>query len=88
MPPLLGNCPQKNVVYRATVKNNRSVKQYIGAMEGTIKQRIYNYKLSFTNRNYSTNTSLSTHIWHLKDMNILPTITRKILKIAPAYSKT
>ena len=63
---LQGNCLLKNIVYRATVKTNCSVKQYIDAMEGTIKQRIYNHKLCFTNRNYSTNTSLSTHMWHLK----------------------
>ena len=48
-------------MYRATVKTNNSVKQYIGATEGTIKQGIYNPKLSFTNRNYSINTSLFIH---------------------------
>ena len=82
--PLLGNCLQKNVVYIATAKTNSSVKQYIGATEDTIKQRIYKHKLSFTHRNYWTNISLSTHNWHLKDMNILPTTTREILKLAPA----
>ena len=59
---LLGNCLQKNVVYRDTVKSNSSVKQYISATEGTIKQRIHNLKLFFTNRNYLTNISLSTHM--------------------------
>ena len=81
--PLQGNCQQKkkkNAVYRVTVKTNYSVKQYIGATEGTLKQ------LSFS-KSYLTNTSLSTHIWHLKDMNVKPTITREIQKFAPAYSK-
>ena len=72
--PLQGNCQQKKIVYRATVKSSNSLKQYIGAMEGTIKQRIYNHKLSVSNRNYLTNISLSTHIWNLKDMNISSTI--------------
>ena len=49
--PLPGNCLQKNVMYKVTVKTNSSVKQHIGAMEGTIKQRIYNHKLSFTYKN-------------------------------------
>ena len=80
--PLLGKCLYKNVVYKITVK------QYIGATEGTIKQRIYNHKLSLTNRNYSSNTSLSSYIWHLKDMSISPTITWEILKLATAYNKT
>ena len=62
-------------------------KKYIGITESTIKQRIYNHKLSFSNRNYSTDTCLSTHIWHQKDMNISPTITWEILKLAHVYSK-
>ena len=86
--PLLGKCLYKNIVYKATVKTNSSVKQYIGTTEGTIKQRIYNHKLSFTNKNYSSNTSLSSYIWHLKDLNISITITREILQLEPAYSKT
>ena len=51
---------KKNVVYRTTVKTGNSFKQYIDAMVETVKQRIYTYKLSFSYRNYSTNTS--THI--------------------------
>ena len=31
---------------------------------------MYYHKLSFTNRNYSTNTSLSTYIWHLKNKHL------------------
>ena len=85
--PLLGKCPNKNVIYKAIVKTNNSVKHYIGATEGTIKLRIYNHKHFFTKRNYSSNTSLSSYIWHLKDTNISPTITWEILKLAPAYSK-
>ena len=53
-----------------------------------MKQRIYNHKISFKNRNYASNTSLSSYIWHLKDTNISPTITWEILKQAPAYNKT
>ena len=75
-------------MYRATVKTNSSVKQYMRAAEGTTKQRIYNHNLSFPNRNYSSNTSLSTYIWHLKDMNISPTITWEILRLAPVFNKT
>ena len=41
---------------------NSSVKQYIGATESTIKQGLYKHKLSFINRNYSSNTSLYSYI--------------------------
>ena len=87
MPPTR-KLPTRNVVYRAIVKTNNSVKQYIGEMEGTIKQTIYNLKLLLSNRNYSTNTSLSTYVGHLKDLNISPTITWEILELVPAYNMT
>ena len=74
-------------VYWVTIKTKNSVKKYIGATEGTLKQRIYSHKLSFPTE-VTQPMSLSTHIWHLKDMSILPTITLEILKLAPAYSKT
>ena len=64
--PLPGNCLQKNVKYRTTVKTNYSVKQCIGSTEGTIIQGIYNNKLFLIKRNYSTNTALSIRIWYLK----------------------
>ena len=74
-------CGRPNAVWFGVLK------QYIGATEGTIKQRIYG-KLFFSNRNYSTNTSLSTHICLLKGKDISPTISWEILKLAPAYSKS
>ena len=82
------NWPSMSYYTREYVKTNNSVKHYIGATEGTKKQRIYNHNLPFTNRNYSSNTSLSSHIWYLKDINISPTITWEILKLVPSYNKT
>ena len=86
--PLPNKCLYTNTIYKATVKTNNSIKHYIGETEGTIKQRIHNHNLSFKYRNYASNTSLSSYIWQLKDINISPTITWEILKQAPAYSKT
>ena len=80
--PQLGKCLEKIV---ATEKTKISVKQSIGATEGTIKQRIYNNNISFTKGNYASNTFLSSYIWHLKDMNISPYITWEILKLVLAY---
>ena len=78
----------KNVIFKAMVKTNNFVKHYISATEGTIKQGLYNHKLSFKNRNNASNTSLSSYVWQQKDTDIPPTITREILKQAPAYNKT
>ena len=86
--PLPNKCLYINTIYKATVKTNNSVKHYIGATEGTIKQRIHNHNLSFKYRNFASNTSLSSYIWQLKDTNISPTITWETLKQAPANNKT
>ena len=59
---LPNKCLYKNIIYKATVKTNNSVKHYIGAAEGSIKQRICNHNLSFKYRNYASNTSLSSYI--------------------------
>ena len=67
------------------VKTNNSVEHYIGARDGTIKQRIYNHKLSFKNRNYASNILV---YMAPKNTNISPTIPWEILKQGPAYNKT
>ena len=82
---LPNKCLYRNIIYKATVKTNNSVKHYIGATEGTIK---HHHNLFFKYKNYASNTFLSSYIWQLKDTNISPTITWEILKQAPAYYKT
>ena len=52
--PLPNKCLYRNTIYKATVKTNNSIQHYIGAMEGTIKQRIHNHNLSFKYRNYAS----------------------------------
>ena len=86
--PLANKCRYTNTIYKATVKTNNSVKHYISATEGTIKQRLHNHNLSFKYRTYASNFSLSSYIWQLKGTNISPTITWEILKQTPAYNKT
>ena len=68
--PLPNKCLYTNTIYKATVKNNSSIKHYIGATEGTIKQRIHNHNLSFKYRNYAFNTSLFSYIWQLRHKHL------------------
>ena len=75
------------MVYKATVRTNNSTKYYISAREGTFKQRIYAHKLSFSNKKYSNNTTLSAYIWKLKDKNITPSVNWEVIKAAPVYNK-
>ena len=68
--PLDGNCLLTNLVYQATVTpdNNQAPEEtYIGMTGDTFKNRYGNHKKSFNHREYSSETSLSKHIWRLKD---------------------
>ena len=91
--------PQNNQLHkifnRNTVKVSYCVvtatvhprKVYLGAAEGDFKQRYYNHKKSFRNRKYATETSLSKHIWEMKDKhNISPNLIWCIIKSVPGYS--
>ena len=70
--PVPGDCLQKGVIYQATVtrKDNNSTKNYIGLTAGTFKKRHGNHKSDFKHCKYRKSTTLSEHIWKLKDKNI------------------
>ena len=60
-------------------------KTYVGLREGTRKQRIC-IQIIINNRKYINSTTLSKHIWKLKDNNQAPEITWSIKTSAPAYT--
>ena len=66
--PLDGECLTKNIIYQATVKNKNSntEENYLGLTGDTFKIRFGNHKKSFNHENYSTDSTLSSHIWKLK----------------------
>ena len=83
--PLNGNCQATSVIYQAKVKKaTNPEKTYIGLTEGTKKQRSYTHKLSFNNRKYINSTTLSKHIWKLKDNNQAPGQSKQ----APLHTPT
>ena len=72
--PLNGACiSTKSVVYKATVEekknnnNTRSIETYTGLTKNTFKQRYNGHKSSFKKREKEHATTLSAHIWKLKD---------------------
>ena len=90
--PLDGNCLATNIVYKATVESKNSessdtstVKQYFG-LATNFKERYNNHMSSFRQREYSTKTDLSSHIWMLKDRGKPYTISWSIVTHASAYS--
>ena len=87
--PLDNQCLTTELVYQADVSSSDgATKMYIGLTEPTFKQRLYNHRKSFKNREYEHETTLSTYIWQLKDQNIGYSIKWKMLKKSRAYSPT
>ena len=87
--PLQGNCREKSIVYKCDVDApNVHAKSYIGLTERDFKQRFNNHRQSFTNRKYASSTTLSTHVWKLKDNGITPKLTWSVVKHIKSYNNT
>ena len=70
--PLNGKCLVSSIVYEAKVtdKQNNKTHNYIGLTENTFKSRYTVHKFSFNNKHKRHSTTLSDHIWKLKDSKI------------------
>ena len=87
--PLQGNWLQKGV-YQATVTKTNTMREdiYIGITKNEFKTRYNQHTSSFRLSLKSSATSLSEHIWKLKESNADHTVTWKILEKAQPYSPT
>ena len=66
--PLDGECQTKGVIYRAEViSQNFGTETYTGLTKNTFKTRFYKHRESFKTRSSENSTTLSSHIWKLKD---------------------
>ena len=66
--PLNGNCLTKEVIQRADVmEEDGTTNTYTGLTGSTFKERFYGHTSSFRNRDEGHSTTLSSHIWNLKD---------------------
>ena len=67
--PLNGECRNSAVIYKATVntEDRNKTKEYIGVTETEFKTRYYSHESSFRNHQHRNKTSLSQHIWKLKE---------------------
>ena len=86
--PLPDGCLTSSVVYQATVTrhDNQEEETYIGLTENTFKSRYYGHTSSFRNVKYKSSTTLSQHVWTLKDSNIPFSINWKIVAKCKPYS--
>ena len=82
-------CRTRNVVYQATViptQNPAETETYTGMTSTEFKDRYRNHTKSFNNLRYSNETTLSLHIWSLKNMNIDFDIQWKVIDRAKPFS--
>ena len=82
--PLNQNCKANNIVYKATVSTKNDENYYIGLSKTDFKKRLANHYTSFSKDQYKNSTSLSTHIWKLKNEKIPYNIKWEIVTKAPA----
>ena len=77
--PLEGHCKEESVVYGAEVtKTEDNTKEtYTGLTGGQFKKRWFKHKYSFEDTKKRTETTLSKHIWKLKDKNKLHSVPGK-----------
>ena len=52
------------------VLKKKKTMRYIGLSEGPLKKRYTSHKSDMTTRNAKSGTTLSRHVWELKDQNI------------------
>ena len=68
--PLGGGCLINNVVYRAkVVQTDQTENTYTGLTSQYFKDRWYGHRSTFDKKDHDKHTTLSTHVWDLKDQN-------------------
>ena len=69
--PLDGKCLAQSIIYKAEISDqNSNLETYTGLTSQTFKKRFYKHRESFLKRNPDNSTTLSTHVWNLKDQGI------------------
>ena len=83
-----GKCRAENVIYQATVTTEQLppvVDTYIG-MTTLFKDRLRGHTSSFENEKFKNQTTLSQHIWSLKERSIEFKISWKIIGRAKSFN--
>ena len=87
--PANGQCKKDSVVYRASVTTeNGNTEFYTGLTGDTFKTRFGGHKTSFNNQKYRNKTTLSTHIWKLKEEETNFTTRWSLVDRAPIFNPT
>ena len=89
MCPVEGKCQTRCVVYQATVDtgDNNPPETYTGLTSRRFKDRLYEHRSDFNNQDRE-GTSLSDHIWDLKNANTPYKISWKIVSKCAHFNPT
>ena len=85
--PLPGKCLISGVIYQAQVETTHSKETYVGLTANSFKERYSGHKSSFKAKKRMKETTLSKHIWALKEKNETFNISWKILSRAQPFSQ-
>ena len=85
--PLPGACTVTNCIYicKVTQTHNCHKEYYTGATKN-FKKRYYSHHATFVNADHTNQTTLSRHIWQLKENNIDHTIEWSVKDRAPPFN--
>ena len=86
--PLIGTCQVPSGVYKATITTTSEERDYTGLTAQTFKQRYNAHQHSMRDSRYRHSTSLSKHVWALKDEHVGYNIQWSVLRKAKDYQNT
>ena len=84
--PVQGKCLLENVVYQAKVKSDNTEETYVGLTSNTFKSRLGNHRKAMKNERYRYDTTLSSHIWDIKDRGGEFEVEWKLIDRAQTFS--
>ena len=86
--PVGGQCLRGPVVYRAAVTANNATEYYTGLAGNNFKERVTHHNSDMRHSDQRGNTTLSTHIWNLKDSGTDFTLDWSLIQNAPIFNHT
>ena len=85
--PMDGKYRTMDAVYDCRLISPEPRKIYLGLAEGKWKQTYYSHKKSYNHKRHSHETTLSSHVWHLKEtLDVTPYLKWSVVRCATTYS--
>ena len=86
--PVDGKCLTGPVLYRADVTANNKTEHYTGIAGNNFKERVSKHFSNIDHSEQRDDTTLSQHIWNLKDSNIDYILKWNLVEEAPIFNHT